>query len=117
MGSATHLLLHSYSLPFCYEARKGVQLPPLFISCFLGAQTAALLGIRDGSAPGGLRSPLSVFGTGLSQLNRDQMLMAAAAKVSRLLVYSTVFVGRGGNRPEFSIPDQVKQAWGVSWLS
>jgi hypothetical protein len=92
------------------------QLPAAFITYLLGSETAEKLGIHDGMIAGGLNKPLSIFGTVLSDLNRHAVLAAAATKFSSILINSAVFVERGGNRPAFSIPDELKQTWGVNWL-
>ena len=90
--------------------------PPICISYFLGQDTAALLGIQDGKMAGAVTKPLSIFGIVLSDLNRDAVLADSAKKVSSLLINSAVFIERGGDRPAFSIPDELKQQWGVNWL-
>jgi hypothetical protein len=91
--------------------------PAMFITYFLGEETAAKIGIQDGELVGALAKPLSIFGTLLSDINRDAVIADSARKMSNLLINSAVFLKRGGDRPAFSIPDELKQKWGVNWLS
>ena len=89
-------------------------LVPLYISYFMGKENAGLLGLQEGPtdwlrAFNGLDTVLSA--------NRDEALARTAAKMSRLLINSAVMVVRGDNRPSFAIPEQLKEQWGVYWLS
>jgi hypothetical protein len=42
---------------------------------------------------------------------------ALADDVGKLLINSIVLVERGGNRPTFTIPKELRQQWGVNWTS
>jgi hypothetical protein len=33
------------------------------------------------------------------------------------VLQSLVFIERGGNRPSFAIPADLRQQWGVNWVS
>jgi hypothetical protein len=37
--------------------------------------------------------------------------------MGQLLIGSIMFVGRGGNRPSFAIPTELREVWGVNWTS
>jgi hypothetical protein len=90
-------------------------LPALFIQHFMGAEYAGLLGVEGGLADG-LSMPVALFGKLLTEANRDECIADAADKLSKLLINAAVLVARGGTRPTFAIPDQLKQQWGVNWL-
>ena len=91
--------------------------PAIFITYFLGPETAAKIGIENGKLAGAITKPLSLFGAVLSGIERDALVAAAARKISNLLINSAVLLERGGDRPTFSIPEELKQQWGVNWLS
>jgi hypothetical protein len=88
-------------------------LPAIFLQHFMGKEDAALLGVGEAADPA---LPITLFGELLTKVNRDALIADAAEKVSRLLINSAVLVARGGNRPSFAIPEQLKQQWGVNWL-
>jgi hypothetical protein len=50
-------------------------------------------------------------------LKDSHALSALAQKLGRLLIDAMVYVERGGDRPSFSIPAQLRQQWGVNWTS
>jgi hypothetical protein len=90
-------------------------LPAIFLQHFMGREDAALLGV--GEAADDPAQPITLFGELLTKVNSDARIADAAEKVSRLLINSAVLVARGGNRPSFAIPEELKQQWGVNWLS
>jgi hypothetical protein len=81
----------------------------------MGREDAALLGV--GEAADDPAQPITLFGELLTKVNSDARIADAAERVSRLLINSAVLVARGGNRPSFAIPEELKQQWGVNWLS
>ena len=97
--------------------------PELLIRYFLGKEHAAMLGIEEN----GLKLdawrdlvtlPLQAGGVVLSDLlNNSRAFSEIAEKIGQLLINSIVFVGRGGNRPTFTIPQELRQQWGVNWTS
>jgi hypothetical protein len=91
-------------------------LPAFFIAYFMGKENAAVLGIQDEPLVGVIREPLSLFGEVLSEACREPFVAATAEKAGKLLLESTLLVARGGNRPAFSIPDALKEQWGVNWI-
>ncbi|MFL6463584.1 MAG: oxygenase MpaB family protein, partial [Bryobacteraceae bacterium] len=91
---------------------------PLLIRYFLGKEWAAWLGIEEGAFVQILSAPLRFLGVESSQLLQDSAgLSRLAERVGHLLIESIVYIERGGNRPSFSIPMQLRQQWGVNWLS
>ena len=97
--------------------------PGLLIRYFLGEEHAGMLGVQKTLLErSGLRSiltlPLNVGGEVLTDLVHDSPAVAELAeKVGKVLINSIVLVQRGGNRPTFTIPTELKEQWGVNWTS
>lgn len=92
-------------------------MPALYIRHFMGGEYAQILGVPGGAADGAEFLPVKVFGTVLSALDRDKWIAEMGRKLSRMLINAALLVGRGGNRPSFAIPEELRQQWGVNWLS
>jgi hypothetical protein len=91
---------------------------PLLISYFLGKEHASWLGIADHHPIDLIAGPLRALGIQADQtVSNSRALSALADKVGHLLIESIVFIERGGNRPSFSIPAELRQQWGVNWTS
>ncbi len=91
---------------------------PLLIRCFLGATWASWLGVEEPSWETALAAPLRALGFEASALlERSKAFSVLAEHVGQLIVESIVYVGRGGNRPSFSIPVDLREQWGVNWRS
>ncbi len=91
---------------------------PLLMRCFLGATWAGWLGIEEPSWETALAAPLRELGFEASALlERSKAFSALAEHVGQLIVESIVYIGRGGNRPSFSIPMDLREQWGVNWRS
>ncbi len=91
---------------------------PLLIRCFLGATWSEWLGVKEPSWETALATPFRALGFEASLLlERSKALGLLAEHVGRLIVESIVYVGRGGNRPSFSIPVDLREQWGVNWRS
>ena len=91
---------------------------PLLIRCFLGATWAGWLGVEEPPWEIALAAPLRALGFEASALlERSKALSLLAEHVGQLIVESIVYVGRGGNRPSFSIPTDLREQWGVNWRS
>ena len=94
------------------------KMPDLLMRYFLGAQWAGWLGIREGLLAELAAQPLRVFGlTFGGQIEDSKTLGAMAEQVGKLLIGSVMLVDRGGNRPSFRIPTELRQVWGVNWTS
>jgi hypothetical protein len=93
-------------------------IPPLLIRYFLGAEHATMIGIRDDRFAGVLSGPLRLGGMTISDLMRDSRVIAQITeRLGQVLVQSLVYIQRGGNRPSFAIPSELRQKWGVNWTS
>ena len=92
-------------------------LPALYLSHLMGPEYAAMLGVTEPTGADVLTAPATMFGKVLSDASRDALIAQAAETMSKLLINAAVLVSRGGNRPSFAIPEQLKQVWGVNWLS
>jgi ER-bound oxygenase mpaB/B'/Rubber oxygenase, catalytic domain len=91
---------------------------PFLIRYFLGEERAGWLGIKQEHFLPFLTAPLRFLGVETSHLLEDcGALNRVAEYVGRLLIESIVFIERGGNRPSFAIPADLRQQWGVNWLS
>lgn len=92
--------------------------PRLLIRYFLGAQWAGWLGIVESPWTGMALLPLKVLGMEASDiLNDSKAARALAEKFGHLLIDAIVHLERGGNRPSFTIPQELRQQWGVNWTS
>jgi hypothetical protein len=97
--------------------------PSLLIRFFLGDDHAAMLGVdqtalEQSALRNLLTRPLQVGGEVLTDLVHDSPAIAdLAEKVGQVLINSIVLVQRGGNRPTFTIPTELRQQWGVNWTS
>ena len=93
-------------------------IPALLIRYFLGQQRAAWLGIQEAAWTELVFAPLRLLGREASDILEDSRAMSALAqKLGRLLIEAIVYVDRGGDRPGFSVPAQLRQQWGVNWTS
>jgi len=94
------------------------RVPALMIRYFLGQQWAAWLGIEGGALAGVVAEPLRILGVQFGGVLEDSKTIAGIAeRMGKLLIESIVYVERGGNRPSFTIPGDLRQQWGVNWTS
>ena len=97
--------------------------PGLLMRYFLGDAWAGMLGVEATPLEkSGLRllltGPLDLGGELITDLVHDSGAIAVLAeKLGKLLINSIVLVERGGNRPTFTIPQELRQQWGVDWTS
>lgn len=92
--------------------------PPLLIRYFLGRQWAEWLGIEEGKLMELAADPLKQLGFDIGKTFEDCAAMRKLAEqVSQLLINSLILVERGGNRPSFAIPVDLREQWGVNWTS
>jgi hypothetical protein len=91
--------------------------PALFIRYFLGRDHAAMIGVEEGKLSDVVALPFRMGGIAMSDLMRNcPAISELAVKAGQLLINSLVFIERGGNRPAFTIPTELKQQWGVNWV-
>jgi hypothetical protein len=91
---------------------------PFLIRYFLGKEWASWLGIEEEHFLPFLSTPLRLLGIETSRVLQDcAALNRLAEHVGHLLLESLVFIERGGNRPSFTIPADLRQQWGVNWIS
>lgn len=94
------------------------KIPAALTQDFLGGTWAGWLGVEPVPLAEMINVPLKAFGLGVESVaGSPGILGALAGKLGRLLVQALVYVDRGGKRPSFSIPSELKQTWGVNWLS
>ncbi len=92
--------------------------PALLIRYFLCEQWAAWLGIAESPWAELAFAPLKLLGMQTGDvLNDSKAARALAEKFGHLLIGAIVYVERGGNRPTFSIPAELRQQWGLNWTS
>lgn len=97
--------------------------PALLMRYFLGAEHAEMLGVEPTLLEKtGLRRiltmPLQTGGELATDLLHDSSAIAdLAEKLGEVLINSIVLVERGAKRPTFSIPQELRQKWGVNWTS
>jgi len=91
---------------------------PLLIRYFLGKEWASWLGIEDEALIPLVAAPLRLLGIEASEVLHDSKAAARIAEhLGHALIQAIVYVERGGNRPSFTIPVDLRQQWGVNWLS
>ena len=92
--------------------------PSLLIRYFLGAQWAAWLGVAESPWAELALVPLKLLGMQAGDiLNDSSAVRALAEKFGHLLIEAIVHIERGGNRPAFTIPAELRQQWGANWTS
>jgi ER-bound oxygenase mpaB/B'/Rubber oxygenase, catalytic domain len=85
---------------------------------FLGDPWAGWLGVEPGTFAEALLAPLELFGVAAGAFTENPGVFRHVAQIlGRQLVQAIVFVERSGNRPSFSIPAELRQTWGVNWVS
>jgi hypothetical protein len=91
---------------------------PRLIHYFLGKEQAGWLGIEAGSFAEVLAGPLKLLGMEMSEMLHESKAAAKLAeRMAHLLIESMAYVERGGSRPAFSIPTDLREQWGVNWVS
>jgi hypothetical protein len=94
------------------------RMPPIMIRFFLGKEWAGWLGIHPGFLEELAAQPLRIAGMIIGDIvEHSQALGRAAEVIGRLLIGSLIYVERGGNRPSFAIPTELREVWGVNWTS
>jgi hypothetical protein len=94
------------------------RVPQLLTSYFLGEKSSAWLGLQPAPLAGLASAPLRIAGTVFGDAVTDSMaIRTLAEQVGKLLIEAIVLCERGGNRPGFQIPAELREQWGVNWTS
>ena len=92
--------------------------PAALIRYLMGDAYADLLGVERHAAIEVLAEPLrhidAIIG---KELHASEPVARLAEIFSRKLLDAIVWVGRGGKRIPFTIPTELRQAWGVNWTA
>ncbi len=93
-------------------------MPAILIRFFLGGRGAEWLGIHEGHLAELAAQPIRFLGLTFGDALENCKAMGALAETAgKLLIGSIVLVERGGNRPNFQIPAELRQVWGMNWTS
>lgn len=112
----THALVNMMANTLPGDVFRNVA--PFLMRYFLGKERTAWLGIEEEHSLSFLSAPLRFLGVEASRLLEDsEALNRLAEHLGRVLLESLVFIERGGNRPSFAIPADLRQQWGVNWVS
>jgi hypothetical protein len=94
------------------------KMPRVFLRFFLGAEWAGWLGIDEGNLAELAVQPIRFLGLEFGgDIEDSKTLGAMAVEIGKLLIGAITLAGRGGNRPSFSIPTELREVWGVNWTS
>ena len=94
------------------------RMPAIMLRFFLGKEWAGWLGIDEGILLELAAQPIRWLGLVFGGAIEDSKTIGAMAdEMGKLLVGSIMFVERGGNRPSFAIPAELREVWGVNWTS
>jgi hypothetical protein len=93
-------------------------MPAILLRFFLGNEWAGWLGVQEGFLEELAAQPIRFLGLTFGGAIEDSKTLGdIAEKMSQLLIGSIMLVGRGGNRPSFAIPTELREVWGVNWTS
>jgi ER-bound oxygenase mpaB/B'/Rubber oxygenase, catalytic domain len=93
-------------------------LPRALTHYFVGPKIADLLGVQTVPFGDKLFSTLWRANLIVGDIEATPGFMRQlVALVSRQLLEALQFVARGGNRPSFNIPAELRQRWGINWCS
>jgi hypothetical protein len=94
------------------------KMPAIMLRFFLGMEWAEWLGVHEGLLAELAAQPIRLGGLTFGSMTEDSKALGnIAEKMAQLLIGSIMFVGRGGNRPSFGIPTELREVWGVNWTS
>jgi hypothetical protein len=92
------------------------KIPARMIRFFLGQQWAGWLGMNEVLPTEAAPQPDRIFGLTFGDMIEDSRVLGdIAERVGKLLIGSLMLVERGGDRPSFVIPTELRQVWGVNW--
>jgi hypothetical protein len=93
-------------------------LPRALTYYFVGEKMAGLLGVEPAPFENQLFAPLKLANRIAGDIEASPWFMRQlVVLVSRHLLEALEFVARGGNRPSFNIPTELRQHWGINWRS
>ena len=93
-------------------------MPAIMVRFFLGKEWAGWLGVHEGFLEELAVKPFRFLGLTFGDITEDSKALGdIAQKIGTLLVGSLMFMERGGDRPSFAIPTQLREVWGVNWTS
>jgi hypothetical protein len=94
------------------------RMPAIMLRYLLGKEWAGWLGIDEGILQELAAQPIRWLGLVFGGAIEDSKTIGTMAEqMGKLLVGSIMFVERGGNRPSFAIPAELREVWGVTWTS
>jgi len=92
-------------------------LAPVMIRYFLGEQWASWLGLQPGPSFELLTGLLRLLDVRVSELVVGSRALSRLVELAgRKFLEAALFIERGGNRPSFAIPQELRQVWGVNWV-
>jgi hypothetical protein len=90
------------------------EMPATMIRFLLGDPTADILGVpNEDWTIRPITAFRKVFGFAEQETDRSRLIALAAEHFNRELLTSVAWIDRGGNRAPFSIPDVLRQQWGL----
>lgn len=93
-------------------------LPRALTYYFVGEKMAGLLGVEPVPLEDELFRPLRLANLIAGKIEASPWGMRQlVGQVSRHILEALQSVARGGNRPSFNIPTELRQRWGVNWRS
>ncbi len=93
-------------------------MPAIMLRFFLGKEWAGWLGVQEEVLEDLVTQPIQFLGLTFGGAIEDSKTLGdIAEKMGQLLIGSIMLVGRGGNRPSFAIPTELREVWGVNWTS
>ena len=93
-------------------------LPKMLVRFFLGKEQAEWLGIQQSHVAELAVQPIRFLDVTFGDALENCKAMADLAETAgKLLIGAILLVERGGDRPSFQIPADLRQVWGVNWTS
>jgi mpaB/rubber oxygenase-like protein len=88
---------------------------PVMIRYFIGEERASMLGLQPGPGFEQLSGLMKILQ--IDELLAGSRALAAVMELAgRKFLETALFIERGGNRPTFAIPQELRQVWGVNWV-
>ncbi|MEP6715404.1 MAG: oxygenase MpaB family protein [Terriglobia bacterium] len=94
------------------------KVPQALAHHFLGEKASGWLGLQPFPMAEVVAAPLRIAGVLFGEAVADSVAIRhVATQTGKLLIGAILLVERGGKRPSFAIPADLKQQWGVNWTS